>query len=150
MYWSHTHNTHHNNTVLSNNKSLIFHAVTIMSILILAIFRIECSFRSLSLFSFYDYDKIYCMQSSIKMSCFIIWIFKISAASHYTHRSSNPSLQEFLDSKFNPFNPWLIVTKYSKVYWMFIIILNFEGTLRSRDFENMIYILQFKSSSFSK
>ena len=41
--------TNNDNTILSNNKSLIFHAVTIMSILILAIFRIEFSFLSPSL-----------------------------------------------------------------------------------------------------
>ena len=75
--------TNNDNTILSNNKSLIFHAVTIMSILILAIFTESNSLSSLSCFPLiWLYENILHAEFN-QMSCFIIWNFKIAVASHY-------------------------------------------------------------------
>ena len=76
-------NTNNDNTILSNNKSLIFHAVTIMSILILAIFTESNSLSSLSCLPLiWLYENILHAEFN-QMSCFIIWNFKIAVASHY-------------------------------------------------------------------
>ena len=75
--------TNNDNTILSNNKSLIFHAVTIMSILILAIFTESNSLSSLSCLPLiWLYENILHAEFN-QMSCFIIWNFKIAVASHY-------------------------------------------------------------------
>ena len=72
--------TNNDNTILSNNKSLIFHAVTIMSILILAIFTESNSLSSLSCLPLiWLYENILHAEFN-QMSCSIIWISKIVAA----------------------------------------------------------------------
>ena len=108
---------HNNNTVLSNNKSLIFHAVTIMSILILAIFRIEFSFLSSPSFDYMKY--IACrVQSKCLVSLFEFLRFLWH---HTTSNIYQPFHTRILGSELNR---RLSVMKYFEVYWISMPNLN--------------------------
>ena len=97
--------TNNDNTILSNNKSLIFHAVTIMSILILAIFTESNSLSSLSCLPLiWLYENILHAEFN-QMSCFIIWNFKIAVASHY------------------------VITPVIVNFWCYVVILEYINSL---------------------
>ena len=112
-------NTNNDNTILSNNKSLIFHAVTIMSILILAIFTESNSLSSLSCLPLiWLYENILHAEFN-QMSCFIIWNFKIAVASHYV---ITPVIVNFWR--------YVVNVEYANSHDLTLCTLSFRNTLK--------------------
>ena len=123
-------NTNNDNTILSNNKSLIFHAVTIMSILILAIFTESNSLSSLSCLPLiWLYENILHAEFN-QMSCFIIWNFKIAVASHYV---ITPVIVNFWR--------YVVNVEYANSHDLTLCTLSFRKTLLLCIFQKKMYIL---------